>query len=255
MKYTLIVLGLSLNMALSQCDNLSESQCGFNINCEWTEDIVDSGNCSEFNNNFSSCNSIDDCNWTSYQQQCTGGAPSDCPETGCGYSWLEYQCTGSYTVSYCNGGYYEVDNGYCADKAILECSEINSEIQCDQGSECNWVEDINTGYCGQHNTASSCPNYPICSWSCDGCWYLGECCGSYICTGGYYQIDDSYCEETEIIFIPGDSNGDYSLNVTDIVLIVEYILNSQYHQHSDINQDGYLNVTDIVDIVNTILEN
>ena len=44
MKYTLIVLGLSLNIALSQCDNLSESQCGFNINCEWTSNIV-TGNC------------------------------------------------------------------------------------------------------------------------------------------------------------------------------------------------------------------
>ena len=62
-------------------------------------------------------------------------------------------------------------------------------------------------------------------------------------------------EETEIIFIPGDSNGDNSLNVTDIVLIVEYILNSEYDENSDINQDGYLNVTDIVDIVNIILEN
>ena len=228
MKYTLIVLGLSLNIAFTQCDNLSESQCGFNINCEWTSNIV-TGNC--YNLSVSECLNYDNC----YVDSNPGWYDSSGP--------------------YCTGGTYQIDNGYCEDATPLECDEIDYELQCNQDSGCNWVEDINTGYCGQHNTASSCPNYPNCSWSCDGCWYLGECCGSYICTGGYYQIDNSYCEETEIIFIPGDSNGDNSLNVTDIVMIVEYILNSEYHEHSDINQDGYLNVTDIIDIVNIILEN
>ena len=79
-----------------------------------------------------------------------------------------------------------------------QCDEYN-QPQCSNDNNCEWIEDIETGYCGSHNTASSCPNYPACSWSCDGCWYLGECCGSYICTGGYYQINNSSCEEVEIL--------------------------------------------------------
>ena len=133
---------------------------------------------------------------------------------------------------------------------VYECSEMN-QLQCGVDSTCEWVEDIQTGWCGSHNTASSCPDYPICSWGCDGCYYLGECCGSIVCNGGYYQINNSYCEE--VSFIAGDSNGDGALNVNDVVLMIEYILDAHYNQFSDFNQDGVLNVIDVVELVDSIL--
>ena len=53
----------------------------------------------------------------------------------------------------------------------------------------------------------------------------------------------------------GDSNGDGSLNVLDVVLLVNIILDASlpYDACSDINSDGSLNVLDVVLLVNIIL--
>ena len=54
--------------------------------------------------------------------------------------------------------------------------------------------------------------------------------------------------------IPGDINNDGSLNVQDIVVLVNnYILLDQYDAIGDINEDGDLNVLDIIILVNFIL--
>ena len=54
--------------------------------------------------------------------------------------------------------------------------------------------------------------------------------------------------------IPGDINNDGSLNVQDIVVIVNnYILVGQYDAIGDINEDGDLNVLDVIILVNFIL--
>ena len=143
----------------------------------------------------------------------------------------------------------------------LECTEIDHELQCSQNSECNWVEDIAWGYCGNlnptwNNGGQFC-NDP--SVSTDQC-YTYTCYGGYYgewntcCGGDPYIIDNnSYCEE--VSYIPGDANGDGSLNVSDIVLIVDLILNSEYDEYSDLNQDGILNVIDVVELVSIILNN
>ena len=59
------------------------------------------------------------------------------------------------------------------------------------------------------------------------------------------------CQE----FFPGDVNGDYIINVQDIVLIVSLVMNSEYNVSADLNNDGELNVLDIVQVVNIILAN
>jgi len=133
-----------------------------------------------------------------------------------------------------------------------QCDDYN-QPQCSNDNNCEWIEDIETGYCGSHNTASSCPNYPACSWSCDGCWYLGECCGSYICTGGYYEIDNSTCEESEINYLLGDITQDGTININDVVLVVNLILYQEYNQLADINQDNTVNVADAIQIIDIIL--
>ena len=51
----------------------------------------------------------------------------------------------------------------------------------------------------------------------------------------------------------GDINGDGSVNVMDIVLLVNYILNDLYITEGDINDDGTLNILDIVTLTTIIL--
>jgi len=59
------------------------------------------------------------------------------------------------------------------------------------------------------------------------------------------QIDDG---------IPGDINDDGTLNILDIVSLVNLVLANGYEVAGDINQDGILNILDIVSLVNLILE-
>ena len=66
-----------------------------------------------------------------------------------------------------------------------------------------------------------------------------------------YPID-FFDNENNII---GDLNGDYEINILDIVLLVNQILSENYILTSDINNDGLLNILDIVLVVNLILDN
>ena len=52
----------------------------------------------------------------------------------------------------------------------------------------------------------------------------------------------------------GDLNGDGTINVVDIVMLVNIILNGEeYYPVADLNSDGTINVVDIVTLVNIIL--
>ena len=53
----------------------------------------------------------------------------------------------------------------------------------------------------------------------------------------------------------GDLNGDNSLNVLDVILLVNLILAQEYNDISDLNNDNILNVLDIILLVNMILDN
>jgi len=133
----------------------------------------------------------------------------------------------------------------------LECSEMN-QLQCADDSSCNWISDYQNMNCGSYdNSQSLCEQYSEygCSW--EFSWGGWQNYGSY-CAGGSFQIDNSYCEEES--FLPGDINGDGSLNVSDIVLMVDLILSVEYDENSDINQDGILNIIDIIELINRILD-
>ena len=133
-----------------------------------------------------------------------------------------------------------------------QCDDL-LEIQCHSNSSCEWVENIQTGWCGNLNNASACYQYDNCHWSCQGGWYLGNCYGTYGCGGGYYQADNSYCEL--LPYTPGDTNGDGYVNISDVVIMVEYVLNEEYDYYCDVNSDGMLNVVDIVETIESILNN
>ena len=55
------------------------------------------------------------------------------------------------------------------------------------------------------------------------------------------------------IGITGDLNQDESINVLDIVILVNLILSSDYNSVADLNGDSTLNVLDVVLLVNIVL--
>jgi hypothetical protein len=62
----------------------------------------------------------------------------------------------------------------------------------------------------------------------------------------------------EEVGLTGDINQDESINVLDIVVLINFILGNEApttneFSISDLNQDGVLNVLDIVQLVNIIL--
>ena len=64
-----------------------------------------------------------------------------------------------------------------------------------------------------------------------------------------YKLSDFLNEE-----IIGDINNDSSINIQDIILLVELILNNLYENQGDINQDGIIDILDVISIMNIILE-
>ena len=56
------------------------------------------------------------------------------------------------------------------------------------------------------------------------------------------------------ISLNGDLNTDGSVNVLDVVILVNAILDNEFNFLADLNQDGLNNVLDIVQLVNIILD-
>ena len=53
--------------------------------------------------------------------------------------------------------------------------------------------------------------------------------------------------------ILGDVNGDTTVNIQDVILLVNMILNGPIDDSADINADGTVNILDVIQIVNIIL--
>ena len=60
-------------------------------------------------------------------------------------------------------------------------------------------------------------------------------------------------EQNYQLILPGDINGDESINIQDIVLLVNMILSGNVDESGDVNSDNSVNVLDVVQIVNIIL--
>ena len=83
-------------------------------------------------------------------------------------------------------------------------------------------------------------------------------------SNGQSIIPDFYCDSIPIL-IPdpprqcGDMNCDYNIDITDIMIIIEYVFIGghidYYALNDDINCDGRLNVSDAVWIINFVLLN
>jgi hypothetical protein len=64
---------------------------------------------------------------------------------------------------------------------------------------------------------------------------------------GVFEFDGGECG------ITGDVNTDGSVNILDIINVVNLILSNQFDTCADLNSDGSINILDIVNIVNLIL--
>lgn len=81
---------------------------------------------------------------------------------------------------------------------------------------------------------------------------------TFTCVDGTgYVLPDTQFKITINNVIPGDANGDGIVNVTDIVEMVNYIMNKPSDKFvfaaADVNSDGLVNVTDIVCTVTIIM--
>ena len=57
----------------------------------------------------------------------------------------------------------------------------------------------------------------------------------------------------EVELLAGDTNGDGSLNILDIVMLANMVITNNCDEIGDVNSDGSCNVLDIVTLVNWVL--
>ena len=56
------------------------------------------------------------------------------------------------------------------------------------------------------------------------------------------------------IYDDSDLNNDTIFNISDVIMMIVYVLNNEYVFYADLNEDDFLNILDILILVNWILE-
>ena len=108
-----------------------------------------------------------------------------------------------------------------------------------------------------------CPPYPDCLVNQEpftdenenGIWDEGEPFEDTNENGIYEEDYVGYQDTSECVeYQLGDVNGDFEINILDIIIMVDLIINEgEYNEYGDINGDGYLNILDILILVQVIL--
>jgi hypothetical protein len=143
--------------------------------------------------------------------------------------------------------------------------------QCDYFSGCDWVGSDGIDYsehfydswqdceescqCEDGEVNNDNPCNPIECW--DGQWVeiIIDCAEDmgFPCDGGLYiPAEAGECCSECIEF--GDINYDQSLNILDVIQLVNMILIQDYSNIADINFDSILNVLDVITMIDLILE-
>ena len=289
---------IMISNIFAQCDDYSLSECNNDDSCEWVENIetewcsgnnqaecyaqeecywypggiylgsqctggsyeVDNSYCEEIEMpecsdllTESNCNHLDECEWVENIEiencydilDCTGGCTwQDCEAIeGCNWHFG----TAYYDPSYCYGE-HEVDNSYCEETEVLECSGMN-ESQCNNDSFCEWIIDYEWSTCSNYNSASACSWANDNGGNCDWSWNSSQ--WQDTCSGGSFQLDLSYCEESE--YQLGDLNQDSIINIQDVIIVINLILDGEFDLLADMNLDSTVNVLDVIQLVNIIL--
>ena len=133
-----------------------------------------------------------------------------------------------------------------------ESCEESNQIECESDDTCEWVNDTTIASCSGLSS-QECYSIPQCDWECSqwGSWYTWICYGTYYCSGGNYQTDNSYCEDID--FMQGDLNGDFIHNILDILAMIDLITNNINNDLADMNEDGIIDILDVIVLINIIL--
>ena len=124
----------------------------------------------------------------------------------------------------------------------FECNDQVTQDNCESDENCQWIEDIEWGHCGNYNNSNSCNNaHPDCYWDLCyggnyGDWY-------HCCRGGAFQDDNSYCEE-----IPPEpstyiSFGSTSSNMMEVNYLSESDIGGFQFMLTD--NPNLINITDV----------
>ena len=195
---------LLFGFIFSECTEMNQSQCSNDNNCEWVEDI-ENGNCGNLWGD--DCELNPECNW-------------NCDWVDDYMGWCNYSC---------DGGPYEIDNSYCQEIVMPECTEMN-QSQCSNDSGCEWIENIDYQSCSIYNTSSQC-------WQVNGCyWYSGSYYSAFQGCNGEFEVDNSYCEESEVLACSDMNQTD--CNVDDSC---DWVESSQWYNCSNFNSSDECN--------------
>ena len=84
-------------------------------------------------------------------------------------------------------------------------------------------------------------------------WLYEVVGGGHVWPG--YSSQEIWSFFSSFIGLMGDVNEDNSINILDVILVINLILESEFDLTADMNVDGLINVLDIIQLVNIILNN
>lgn len=180
-------------------------------------------------------------------------------ESGGNYGWNIMEGFHCYNSDDCD-----------TDGLIMPLLEYDHELNCSVSGGFVYRGSIIPYWYGKYIYGDYCSGKIWSLESMDGDWINEELMDTeiYISSFGLDEADELYlCSlydgiiyrfQTDVSMIQGDVNLDYNVNITDVVLLVQYILTDQeLDEHlfwiCDFNNDGQVNVVDLVLIVDFIL--
>ena len=226
-KFMIYLSILMISNIYAQCNDYSASQCNNDTSCEWIENI-ESVTCASLVLDEELCEAAPECTYS-------------CDDGGGYFGWCNSSCYGGMTY---------IDNGYCQEIEILECSDMNLQ-QCISEDVCEWVENIDIENCYDILDCTGGCTWQDCE-AIEGCnWHFGTAYYDPSYCYGEHEADNSYCEEIE--YQLGDINQDSMINIQDVIMVINLILHGEFNFTAVLNLDFTVNVLDVIQMVNIIL--
>ncbi|OUW60649.1 MAG: hypothetical protein CBD58_04545, partial [bacterium TMED198] len=187
--------------------------------------------------------------------------PGCLDELGCNYNPSATDSDGNCSYPFCDGtcdsGAYVDDCGVCAGENIdMDCEGVcfgAAVLDCLE--DCNGIAILDEcGECEGDNYFDDNGQLPDGSCDCSGSTF--DCAG--VCAGETAFDECGVCGGSDVDCCPGDLNDDDTLNVLDVVALVDVLLTFEWPIYdlycSDFNNDGILNILDLIIMVESTLE-